>query len=578
MIGGGGDLAEEARQRGIRLRAPGRELRLRPHARRQLARHERDAQQHHDGDDILRIVDRERADRRQEEEIIGDRRGQPREEPRAQPEQARRDHHRQQIEQGQVAEIEDAEQAAPAERHRGDHHQRPQIIARRAPVRYRPAGARPRHPRIGHGQYVDRHVGGLAHQPIDHRSVQQLEPARPRRLADDELRRARFPAIADQPGQHGCRRSRGDAAAELPGQRHRRRQPLALRPGEPLAAAGLDMHGGPRRALGIGDALGGADQPVGTRQFADRDHDPLAPRPGARQRMAADIVQHLRIHRLRGAAQRQFAQRRQVGFGEEVVECAGRLVGHIHLALLQPLDQLVGGNVDHLDLGRLQDAVGHRLAHADARERGDDVVQALDMLDVDGGIDVDPRRQQFLDILVALRVAAAGDVGVRQLVDQHQPGVAREDGVQIHLGERAAVRRHLVARHDLVAARQRLGLGAPVRLDHADDDIGASTRACLALGQHLVGLADTRRRAEEHLEATDTLPRGDAQEGIGIGPVVGHVHGCGVAPSPSSCRLRSSTFTRASPMKPSSGCRVEVSTSASSLAGSMPRAFATRAT
>ena len=67
----------------------------------------------------------------------------------------------------------------------------------------------------------------------------------------------------------------------------------------------------------------------------------------------------------------------------------------------------------------------------------DDVVQALDVLDVDGGVDVDAVAEQLLDIEIALGVAAAGRVGVGELVDQHDLRTARDDGVEVHLLERS---------------------------------------------------------------------------------------------------------------------------------------------
>lgn len=99
------------------------------------------------------------------------------------------------------------------------------------------------------------------------------------------------------------------------------------------------------------------DQPVRTGQIVDRDDDPLRAGPSAADALRPDMVEHLRVHRLRGAGQRQFAQCRQVGVGEEVLERAGRFLRQIDLADLQSLDQLVGRNVDDLDLGCLQHVV-----------------------------------------------------------------------------------------------------------------------------------------------------------------------------------------------------------------------------
>ncbi len=55
------------------------------------------------------------------------------------------------------------------------------------------------------------------------------------------------------------------------------------------------------------------------------------------------------------------------------------------------------------------------------------------MLDVHGRDDVDPRRQDVLNVLVPLRVQAAGDIGMGQLVDERDLRLAGEDGVHVHL-------------------------------------------------------------------------------------------------------------------------------------------------
>ena len=64
-----------------------------------------------------------------------------------------------------------------------------------------------------------------------------------------------------------------------------------------------------------------------------------------------------------------------------------------------------------------------------------------------------PGIEQLVDVLPALRVARAGHVGVRELVDEHPLGLAGEDRVDVHLLERDAAVLDLLARHDLEVAR-----------------------------------------------------------------------------------------------------------------------------
>ena len=283
-------------------------------------------------------------------------------------------------------------------------------------------------------------------------------------------------------------------------------------------AVGLDIE---RDQLGIepvGGALGGAHGVGGARAGIEADDHALAGRPRAGDGVLAHVAHHLVVDPLGGAPQRQLAQRRQVAGREIVAQRALGLLADIDLALAQAGHQVGRREVDQLDLvGGVDDPVGHGLAHADAGDAGDHVVQALDVLDVHGRVDVDAGRQQLLDVEIALGMAAALGVGVGELVDQHQRRPALQDGVEIHLLERAALVLDLPARHDLEPGELRLGLGAAVRLDHADHDVDAVDLAAARGRQHLVGLADAGRGAEEDLQLAALLLFRRLQERVGRG-------------------------------------------------------------
>ncbi len=143
-----------------------------------------------------------------------------------------------------------------------------------------------------------------------------------------------------------------------------------------------------------------------------------------------------------------------------------RLVGEVHLPLAQPLEQLLRGDVHELDLVRaLEDGVGHRLAHLHAGDLRDDVVQALDVLHVEGGVDVDPRVEQLEHVLPALGVARAGRVGVGELVEEQDPRAPRQRGVEVELLEDPAAVGDAAARQHLEAEQQPGGVVAAVGLD-----------------------------------------------------------------------------------------------------------------
>ena len=66
-----------------------------------------------------------------------------------------------------------------------------------------------------------------------------------------------------------------------------------------------------------------------------------------------------------------------------------------------------------------------------ARDLGNDVVQAFDVLNIDGGEDVNAGAQYLLDIKVTLGMPAALNIGMGKLVDQDQLRLALENGIQI---------------------------------------------------------------------------------------------------------------------------------------------------
>jgi len=204
-----------------------------------------------------------------------------------------------------------------------------------------------------------------------------------------------------------------------------------------------------------------------------------------------------------------------------------RLAREVDLAFLEALQEIVGRQIDQLDLvGLLEDRVGHGLAHDDAGDLGHHVVQALDVLHVDGGVDVDAGVEQLDHVLPAFGVPRARRVGVGEFVDQDDGGSAEQGAVQVELGERGAPIVERPPGQDLESGQERVGLGASVGLDVSDDHVDA-VGTLLARGfQHRVRLAHAGRRAEKHLQLSPTgaglLFLDAGEERLGIGPVLAH--------------------------------------------------------
>ncbi|MGY4247384.1 hypothetical protein ACVIIZ_008792 [Bradyrhizobium sp. USDA 4523] len=223
--------------------------------------------------------------------------------------------------------------------------------------------------------------------------------------------------------------------------------------------------------------------------------------PGAGNRIGLHVIEQLLVDPLGGAAQRQLAQRGQIAGREVVFQRPLGLLGHVDLALLQPLDQIVGRQVDQLDrIGTIDHRVRHRLAHPHMGDLRDDVVEALDVLDVDRGIDVDAVRQQLLDVEIALGMPAARRVGMGEFVDQRELRPPRDQCIEVHLFERLVAIGQPLPRQHLETPEQRLGLDPAVGFDDADHDVDARLEAGVSAREHLVGLADAGGGADEYLQ------------------------------------------------------------------------------
>ena len=85
------------------------------------------------------------------------------------------------------------------------------------------------------------------------------------------------------------------------------------------------------------------------------------------------------------------------------------------------------------------------------------------MLDVERRPDTDARVEQLLDVLPALRMPAVRSVGVGELVDDDQLGLALERRVEVEFLERASVVFDLAPRQDFEPLDERARLGAAMQ-------------------------------------------------------------------------------------------------------------------
>ncbi len=177
-----------------------------------------------------------------------------------------------------------------------------------------------------------------------------------------------------------------------------------------------------------------------------------------------------------------------------------------------PSPERLGTHVDELDLVRpAHPRVRHRLALGHPGDRVDDIVDAFEMLDVDGGDDLDAGIEQPLDVLPALLVARAGHVRVRELIDEHDLGSPCKDGVDVQLRPCGAAVLDADRGDRLEIADLGDRLRTVVRDDQSDHDVGRALAAPPAFVEHRVRLADARCGAEVDAE----LPSGHVPLSLG---------------------------------------------------------------
>src|SRR5581483_8799565 len=153
------------------------------------------------------------------------------------------------------------------------------------------------------------------------------------------------------------------------------------------------------------------------------------------------------------------------------------------------------------DLGdALQHPIRDRLSHLHAGNTVNHGHQALHVLHVHDGENVDVRVQQVHDVLIALGIFGALDVGVGKFVDQHDLGFARENRLHIHLCEGGAFVVHDAAGNGLQFRGQLCYAFAAVSFNVTDQDIFAAAVAPDALAKHVERLSHTGRITKEELE------------------------------------------------------------------------------
>ena len=173
----------------------------------------------------------------------------------------------------------------------------------------------------------------------------------------------------------------------------------------------------------------------------------------------------------------------------------------VDLACLKARQQVCRFNVHQLHLiGLVEDAIRYPFTHQHAGDGCNQIVEALQVLDIDGRIDVDAAAEQLLDVLKPLLMAAALRVCVGKFVYENQLRRALQGCVQIKVAQKHALVPDFTERQLLQSIDQRHGLRACVGFNVADHHVHAASLRRVRGLQHGIGLAHARRIAKEDLQ------------------------------------------------------------------------------
>ena len=196
--------------------------------------------------------------------------------------------------------------------------------------------------------------------------------------------------------------------------------------------------------------------------------------PNLADRPVAAVGTHLFVHAVGGLPQGEFTQGDQVSLAEKIADRPLGLFRHVDFAVLERLRKESSSGVDvheHNFVGLLEHVVRYRFPDTDAGNAADYIVEALQVLDVDGSVDVDAGSQQFIDVLAAFWMARALHIGVRQFVYQEQGRTAFERAINIKLLKTFAAILDFIARQHFQTFQQRHGFGPAVGFDETHHHI-----------------------------------------------------------------------------------------------------------
>ena len=121
---------------------------------------------------------------------------------------------------------------------------------------------------------------------------------------------------------------------------------------------------------------------------------------------------------------------------KEIIHGSFRLHRLIDLPLFHSSQKIFRFNVNNLHLIRMvKHTVRNPFPHFYMGNRAHQIIQAFQMLNVNGGININPCPQKLLYVLIPLLISAAGSIGVSQFIYKNQLRFPLQSTVKIKLPE-----------------------------------------------------------------------------------------------------------------------------------------------
>ena len=241
---------------------------------------------------------------------------------------------------------------------------------------------------------------------------------------------------------------------------------------------------------------------------ADADGNAFSHNPGGLDPLRVHIGSQRAVHCLGHVLQRKFAKCDQVAATKEVGKGFFRTIDTVDIPAAHAGLQCLRRQVGHHDLVcALHQPIRHSLANRNPGDALDSRRNALNMLHVHRGENIDVGCEHVEHILIALSVFAAFNVGMSELVDQDDLRPTRQNAVEVHLFEDDTLVFNLLPRNffELVC---KFGSARPaVGLDDSNYDIFSALMTANRLAQHVVCLAHPGSVAEKKLEGAAGLLR-----------------------------------------------------------------------